>query len=131
MKKKMFLLLVLSLGLLSPALFSHEKYLGSEELYIEVDCSDLNCIDEKIYLTTDQVVLSDCGIYILLKDVYGSLVKVQVPQLGGNEIGLYISTEFIPSPQVIMRCPNFHPLSCPKCHGCTSQECPYGCKCRQ
>jgi len=33
------------------------------------------------------------------------------------------------NPKAIQRCPNFHPVSCPKCHSCKVPSCPYRCRC--
>ena len=84
---------------------------------------------EKVYISSDQIVCSDRGLFLLLEIEEGSLAKILVPQINWDENGLFVLAEHIPLPQAAW-CRLGHP-ACNKCYRCDVPGCPsYGCKCR-
>ena len=61
----------------------------------EKSSASLGAIDEKVYFNSDQILLSDGGIFLLLQDSDGALVKVLVPQVNHDGSGLFVLTEYV------------------------------------
>ncbi len=116
-KSKKFFILTLFLF----TLFSGKMF--SQDVFYETDY-----INSKVYITSDQLVVSDKGLFVLLEDASGLLTKTLVPQVNYDENGLFISAEHLPSPQVLERCPKGHVASCPKCFRCQVSSCRFRCK---
>lgn len=83
----------------------------------------------KLYITSDQLVLSDYGIFVLLENADGYLSKILVPQVNWDENGLFVAREYLPDPQAAW-CRNGH-KACDRCYRCNVRSCPaYGCRCK-
>jgi hypothetical protein len=92
----------------------------------------MNCHtdDEKFYISSEQLICSDSGIFVLLENVEGDLFKILVPQISWDTDGLFVLTEFIPLPNADW-CPRGH-KACSRCGRCDVPGCPaYGCMCRR
>lgn len=127
--KNILLLTLFLLAMVSGKLFSQNLFHHHEEHLCEVDYSTLNWVGDRIYFTPDQFILSDKGIFVLLEDVNGMLVKVLISQVNFEEAGLFVLAEHLPSPQADF-CRYGHPV-CRKCGRCTSPGCPTPpCRCK-
>src|ERR1700722_4940898 len=54
---------------------------------------------KRVYVASDQLMCSNCGIFVLLEDSNGNLSKILVPQLSWDENGLFVLAEHIPLPE--------------------------------
>lgn len=84
--------------------------------------------DDKVYISSDQLVCSDNGIFVLLESADRLLAKISVSQVQFDAYGLFVLNSNIPAPQAVMRCPKGHPCTCPKCFSCRVPSCPYRCR---
>ena len=77
---------------------------------------------EKIYVSHDQIVLTETGMFIAAGN---SLIPVN--QINCDNNGFYI-------PPVMAwtkdQCPKGHYITCRRCNGCNWRRCEYACKCR-
>lgn len=124
--RKIFIFVTFLLSMFSAQIFMQEIRCDS----FDVDYSSLNFNDDKVYISSDQLICSDNGIFILLQDSNGILAKTSVPQVNYDDNGLFVLATNIPLPQALMRCPNGHPRVCPKqgCMGCGNSKCPHRCR---
>lgn len=86
--------------------------------------------ESKMYITSDQLVFSNYGIFVLLENTDGYLSKILIPQINWDENGLFVAKEYLPDPQAAW-CRNGH-HACNTCYRCDYRGCPaYGCRCKR
>ena len=102
--------------------------LVSNDIVFSQSCpknEDSTKLDEKIYIDTDQICITEFGIIVLIDSQ-----DIRVTSIHFDEGGFFIETkEFDPNFTAI--CPNGHPQTCVPCGGCnrSNYHCPYRCKC--
>ncbi|NGX61612.1 MAG: hypothetical protein K940chlam9_01099 [Chlamydiae bacterium] len=122
-KFSLFMLLLLAMFSVSSAQTVEQKQQSS----FEIDDSTLNCIGDKIYLTQDSLIVSDEGIFLLIKDHNGMEVEIMVSQLNFDSNGLFVLAEQIGS--ALGTCRNNHSIWHSACGGCGVMWCPARCRC--
>lgn len=75
--------------------------------------------EDKIYLTPNQVIVSDKGLFALIDGV-----TIKITQIQCDQNGPYIRASMFEK-----RCWNGHPVLCETCSGCARLLCQFRCKC--
>lgn len=112
-------LLLLCIAYTSPA---HAETCGWKNTELESITNEYTVIGNKIYIRSDQLHITDEGIFILIN---GKQVFVQ--QLNFDENGIYCLTEHLD--KITDKCYNGHKIWCKQCFGCIVRYCKFRCIC--
>lgn len=85
---------------------------------------------DKIYISSDKILVTEKGIFVLFEGNDSTLTKVAVQQVNYDDNGMFVQVEHIPLPLALERCGRWHLSSCSRCLGCDVSGCPFQCKCR-
>jgi hypothetical protein len=77
---------------------------------------------EKIYVSHDQIVMTDQGIFLLVEED-----SIPISELRCDASGIYIPSIMAWTKE---KCPNGHDITCRRCYGCNwRRKCVYACDC--
>lgn len=102
--------------LMSFFVFFSSFCLANDDLYVD------HTENEKIYISHDQIVLTETGMFILADN---SLIPVN--QINCDTNGIYISPIMAWTKK---KCIKEHEIKCRRCNGCSWRRCEHACWCR-
>lgn len=94
----------------------------ANEKYLELKN---RCIDEKIYLSPHELLVTDCGLFLLTRDT-----ALPLTAIFSDANGIYINFPVEAAGQMkAYTCPNGHDIYHRECGGCANWWCNFRCKC--
>lgn len=93
----------------------------------EFQSACLNVIDGKVYFDTNQVIVSNENLFVLISDVEGNIIQFSVSSLHHDDAGIYILMEEFQSKYY--RCRICKMPVCELCNRCTAERCRSGLTC--
>ncbi len=116
--KKLFLILAMLTLLLTTKSYAHNHSSLSF-----IDEALLNIVQEKVYFSADQIVVSETGLYALVYDLNGDIISYAIPNLQYDSSGVFIYVNDFFDRYYYLTCRACLDRICNDCNKCRNLGC--------